>query len=172
MNSGQSLILLFGTLEAYENESGRRVLAGLVEDSLEGRIDRQLLSRAVYALENACDQDWEKLAGDCEASYELQARVALDWYRDHAAEMQRTLQVLTVQVDSTAAQLEVAESIEKLRQAEYKRLLLLQADEVVPPSQAETAGQLLKQAREETASYRKSVRELRARLETLKAELE
>lgn len=171
-DNGQSLILLLGTLEAYENEAGRRVLAGLVEDALEGRFSRQYLSRVVYAFENACDQDWSEVAGDREASYELQARVALDWYREHLSEMQRRLQTLTAQVENAEAQLEVAVSIQDLRQAEYKRLLLLQTDEVVPPSQAETAGQLLKQAREETAAHQKSVRELRARLATLKAELE
>lgn len=169
--NGQSLIMLFGTLEEYHNEPGRKVLAGLVRDSLSGEISRDYLDRALDAFEEACNQDWDRLLGTPDAGDEVLARFALAWYQEHQAELQQKLERLAAQVENAKLQYELAARIVELRQAEYKRLLLLQADEIVGADVTQAAGQKLESARSDAKTRQTAIATFAAQLATLKSEL-
>ena len=75
---------------------------------------------------------------------------------------------LSTTVDSARTQLKIAQEIEVLRRKEYKRLLILQGDNIVTAEQTRVAADRLETIVAEVKTIRSQLEQAEARLAALK----
>lgn len=164
---GSPPLLILSALERYENEPCREALAGLVRDTLDGKMPMQNMYRILSAFEGACDQDWQHVAGIKEFDPVVEAEASLKWYAQHCRKVEQDRKSLVAKVDNARQQLEVAQHVEALRHEEYKRLLLLQGDEIVTAEMSQAAHAKWHTVKEEVSQMQKELTQYEAQLKGL-----
>lgn len=164
---GSPPLLILSALERYENELCRETLAGLVQDTLDGKLPMQNMYRILSAFEGACDQDWQRVAGIKEFDPVIEAEASLKWYAQYRRKVEQDRKSLLAKVDNARQQLEVAQHVEALRHEEYKRLLLLQGDEIVTAEMSQAAHAKWQQVKEEVAQMQKELTQYETQLKGL-----
>lgn len=167
---GSPPLLILSALERYENEPCRKVLAGLIRDTLDGKLPMQNMYRILSAFEDACDQDWQRVAGIKEFDPVVEAQAALEWYAQHRMKWEQQQQTILAKVANAKVQLEVAQHVEALRHEEYKRLLLLQGDEIITPEMSQAAHARWQTVKEEVAQMQQELTQYEAQLKGLNAD--
>ncbi|QDU76699.1 hypothetical protein Pan97_37540 [Bremerella volcania] len=166
---GSPPLLILSALQRYENEPCREVLAGLVQDTLDGKLPIQNMYRILSAFEGACDQDWQRVAGIKEFDPVIEAEASLQWYAEHRMKRDQQRQTLSARLANARKQLEVAQQVEALRHEEYKRLLLLQGDEIVTAEMSQAAHAKWQTVKAEVAQMLQEVNQYEAQLKGLDA---
>ncbi|MBA2115502.1 HEAT repeat domain-containing protein [Bremerella alba] len=167
---GSPPLLILSALEHYENEACRKVLADMVQDTLDGKIPMQNMYRILGAFAGACDQDWKRIAGIKKFDPVVEAEAALKWYSQHVAKLGQESRILSAQVNNARNQLHVAKRVEHLRHEEYKRLLLLQGDEIVTAEMSSAAYAKWQAVRVEVSQRLQELNQYEAQLKGLDAQ--
>lgn len=160
-------LLLLNAMAEYKTRESRALLTRLLTDAVEGRQNRQHLSRIVRAFADGWEIPGSAYRTDDPADYVRQAKLALAHSREMVRQWQAESQRLGAAVASLRTRLEVAETIENLRRQEYKRLLALQGEEIVLPEESQEALVQLKTATDEVGALRAKLAERQSKLETV-----
>ncbi|MGY8769664.1 MAG: hypothetical protein ACKVH8_14700 [Pirellulales bacterium] len=162
---GQAAVMLFSTLSGYQHNQAKQLLADYLTEVLEEGSSGRSMDRALSAFETISGQ---RFGNYQEQSDEERTRLALAWYQEYLIHLKAQMTKLTAQLENAETQLGTAQGIAKLRQSEYKRLLGLQAEEIITAEQSGKAYQHLQSARAEVTEHLALVTQLNARFETLK----
>ena len=160
-------ILLLSSLSSYKTATSRAILADLLEKSLDGTSNKQHLGRILSAFMDACDLPRPR-SKQGEDRTEEHARLALSQYQQRVSEMEVLMRNLSATVDSARTQLKIAREIEVLRRKEYKRLLILQGDNIVTAEQTRVSADRLETIVAEVKTIRSQLEQAEARLAALK----
>ncbi|PHR96632.1 MAG: hypothetical protein COA78_28595 [Blastopirellula sp.] len=162
---GQAAVMLFSTLSGYKHDRAKQLLVDYLTEALEEGSGGRSIDRALSAFETISGQ---RFGNYREQSEEERTRLALAWYQEYLAKVKAQMTKLIAQLENAETQLVTAQGIAKLRQSEYKRLLGLQAEEIITAEQSSKAYQHLQSARAEVTEQQVQVTQLKAKLETMK----
>ncbi len=162
----ESPILLLSELSHYEQQAARDLMEKLLRQSLEGAKHAEHLSR----IADACSDSWSidrsryrRISNTDAKTYGHLVLELVSEMREYRAEQKRKLEQL---VESLQTQVKVAEQIESLRHAEYKRLLLLQGDGVVDVKESMLAAERLRVLKLERVEVAQQLLDGKSQLET------
>jgi len=158
--------LLLGELADYEQQTARDLMERLLRQSLEGKKHAEHLSRIVDACADSWGIDRDRYrsgSGHDAKVYGHRVLELIAEVRKLQAQKKRTLELL---IDSLNTQVQVAQQIETLRRAEYKRLLSLQGDDVVDSKDSQLAGERLEESSKEVAELKQKLLNSKSILET------
>ena len=157
----QPPILLLSSLEEYHSSEAVDILGQMLTEALEGKSKERHLSRILDAYVGAAKvarPNWRRKDYDARAA----ARLVMAQYRDKAAAANRNMQQQTALLESVRTQLRVASEIYSLRKTEYKRLLVLQGDEIVTTADTKVAYEAMKLAEQEVLQWKAKSQPLEA----------
>jgi hypothetical protein len=135
-------ILLLQALAEYKTLAAKALFKRLLADAVEGTQNSQHLYRIISPFADVWGIDRSRYHPD-DRDYRRQASLLLTIANEMEVKQQAERQRQITLVENLQIQLEVAEEIEELRRREYKRLLMLQSDEVISSKESENAHQLL-----------------------------
>ena len=164
------VIAVANYLGEYKNRRSQLILRKWLEATLP-RKDENALSRILAAFETCCGQRWLK-PGANNNDYDVQARVAIAWYKDFEVENAEKLKNRRLAIASQREQIEKVQTIEKMRHAELKRLLGLQADGIVTNSKSMAAESLWTATKAELEQLKQELRTLEAEAAQLELDWE
>ena len=160
-------LLLLGAMAEYKTPDSRALLKRLLTDAVEGRKNGQHLYRLISAFADG----WEIPSSIYRATNRHEtssAKLALAHSEEMVLGWKAEKQRVEAAVTSLRTQLEVAEKIENLRRGEYKRLLLLQGDEIVTPEESKEAYANVKTIAAEVQAFRSKLTNRESELAALK----
>jgi hypothetical protein len=153
--------LVYSTLGNWKTCAAKRFLAEAVATALKDKRDEKKLDQVLSAFVSAADlprADWRS------AEYRLSAaaEVALNQYQSNLAKAKAERDRLRAQVESKRMQWTVAKEIALMRKTEYKRLLGLQADDIVTAEESKAVNDRLVEIQAEVEMLQKKLLELEA----------
>jgi HEAT repeat protein len=166
-NYDNAPLMLLNAAAAFKSAEGREVLENALVEALEGKRNSRHLSRILDAFVDAWDVPRNAYRRQDDDDYERQAHLALAFCRERSQREQAERQRLSSAVESLRTQLRIAQEIEALRRAEYKRLLKLQGDDIVTAEESQRAHEHLQSVSNEVESLKATLRERESLLNTL-----
>jgi hypothetical protein len=158
-----SLVLLLGTLAEYKQQSARDLFEKLLQNSLNGVRHTPHLDRIIDASANAWGINQARYRTSNSDSNELQGKRILDLMGQLRIRQAEYKLKLEGQLESCRTQLRVAEAIAKIRRQEFKRLLLLQSEEIIESDVSQRAEAQLDVATQEVLDARQKLLEIETR---------
>lgn len=158
-----SLVLLLGTLAEYKQQSARDLFEKLLQNSLNGVRHTPHLDRIIDASASAWGINQARYRTSNSDSNELQGKRVLELMGQLRIRQAEYKLKLEGQLESCRTQLRVAEAIAKIRRQEFKRLLLLQSEEIIESDVSQRAEAQLDVATQEVLDARQKLLEIETR---------